>query len=142
MRDITFRVYDTKHNKIMDYGKQVFFTSEGELVFRPFDSHYIDSYPSNEGENLQDRYKIMQSIGMRDSANKKMHEGDILKTNNGNYVIEYDAPAWNLFKGENDRYDNGDYYEGGNVISHNWSSFTIIGNIYENPEFVPVTYSK
>lgn len=68
--------------------------------------------------------ELLQYTGLKDKNGKKIYEGDIMKTFNGNGVVQYDAPG---FKTSNE------YQE---VFSTCHESWEVIGNLWENPELL------
>lgn len=118
MREIKFRAWD-KYSKIMLYSDE-------------------EKYPL--WELLRDCYKderiLMQYVGLKDKNGKEIYEGDILNTNSPHqvvapYYVKTALPFIELVNSTGWDYDNGDYYHGGDITSHAWKEFEVIGNIYE-----------
>lgn len=78
-------------------------------------------------------YVLMQSTGFKDKNGKEIFEGDVLGTKDGllNGFIEYREDL-GMFVNSLIRYDN--FERLCNVVSDR----EIIGNVYENPEFLVV----
>ena len=83
--------------------------------------HWIDS-----GQD----FIVEQFTGLTDKNGVDIHDGDILKTDTGNYQVTID-PFISL--GD---YENGNYYLGSIPECHSWSDFEVIGNINHNPELL------
>lgn len=123
MREIKFRAWDKINGMVYNPAFQVLSAGQFEIN-RCFE---------------QDYPKFMQYTGLKDKNGKEIYEGDILNTNTFRakavtpYIVEEALPFIKLVNAEGWAYDNGDYYEGGNIMSHEWKKFEVIGNIYENP---------
>ena len=101
MREIKFRAW-CKPTKFM--------WNWGRIKNKEFAGNGLDFMIDN------DEWVLMQYTGLKDKNGKEIYEGDILKTPQGNRVVEWDL---------NDGWRNvGRYF--GNV--------EVIGNIYENPK--------
>jgi predicted MPP superfamily phosphohydrolase len=120
-----------------------------EFKFRAWDEidkkfYYFDIFESAEANHtcinnefcLSKDLPIMLFIGLHDKNGKNIYQGDILKTENGEYEVYFYAPAYNLRDKKGQDYDNGDYYPGSDVYTHDWNQFEIVGNIYERAGWV------
>lgn len=69
----------------------------------------------------------MQYIGKTDINNKKIYEGDIVITDEAEWIAKviYDTDSFIVI-------DNNDGYS----IGCNWAKFEVIGNIYETPNLL------
>lgn len=107
MREIKFRVWDDA-NKDMDYW---------DLQDR--------NYYACSGE---ERYHIMQYIGLEDKNGEEIYEGDILKHEGGTLieVVEWKEEMWT---------EEG-FMTGFGELTFSTNQYEIIGNIYENPELI------
>lgn len=86
---------------------------------------------------------VGQFIGLTDKNGTPIFKGDILNTNyslNSRIVSPYyvasSLPFIELLNENGNSYDNGDFYEGSDIQSHNWEKFEILGNIYQNSELL------
>ena len=111
-KELKFRVWD-KELRVWVGEHQLILTLEGTLAFR------------HGGRPLQDRFVIQQFTGLKDSKNQEIYEGDIVEAisdcGNNIRVVEYGELCCYL---PNRNYAGGDY------------AYTIIGNIFDNPELV------
>ena len=75
--------------------------------------------------------KVMQYIGLKDKNDKEIWEGDIIKTERGDWgVIVWNAPFFEVTVSEDQSC----------LYSREWfSNVEVIGNIYENPELLNPT---
>ena len=118
MRDIRFRAWDKKNKKMY----QVVW-----LTFpSPSQNGYIFGHFNRWGQIIEESYRakdleLMQYTGLHDKNNKRIFEGDIVKTNKREqpFVIEYGGGKFYLEYAER-REDLADPL---------W--IKIIGNIYE-----------
>jgi uncharacterized phage protein (TIGR01671 family) len=119
MRDINFRVWDSK-NKAMSDVKEMAWGKDGILVgTRDF------ALNSMHGErvNAYKCFALMQYTGLKDKNGKEIYEGDIVKPFLRDDKLEvvkiHDAIYCEPFH----------YYDSP-------EDFEVIGNIYENPELL------
>ena len=81
-----------------------------------------------------DEIELMQSTGLKDENGREIYEGDVLQTHDG----ELSKVVWNKYLGcweVEFLSEIVDLSEGADVKS-NRSDCEIVGNIYENPEFL------
>lgn len=136
-RPIKFRAWDTKNKKWLTAvpSLEYLLDDEDECVSH----HDIDpesaiySYPHNLiGDTFDDRVIWQQFTGLKDSTDKEIYEGDILKYANLNYKVMWADWQW--------------VATCPNYNPHHWPKFEnfgrearaskIIGNIFENPELL------
>jgi uncharacterized phage protein (TIGR01671 family) len=119
-REIKFRAWDKEH-KHMDY-----FDSHKSGVRYAYGEFSVSSGWNSYDEptwkeNVNDKHKVMQFTGLKDSKGKDIYEGDIVKT-----------PGAQILPVEIDYHGLGD--------SKFWSigleSCEIIGNVFENPSLI------
>jgi hypothetical protein len=75
-------------------------------------------------------FPIMQSTGFTDSDYTDVYEGDIIQSNEFTHLIEVVEWKENMWTEEG-------YMTGFGDFRHPLSEYTIIGNIYKNPELIP-----
>jgi len=133
MREIKFRAWD-KELKVMEYFGPKFYVDDEyfELNFEPTEL---------EGETplfeTNQKLILMQYTGLKDKNEKEIYEGDIIenktsKTWKGKYKVYYESEFMSfLFEG----IENEDDYYRFETFSDK-KDWEIIGNIYENPEFL------
>lgn len=110
-----FRYWDS-FNAVMSYSEKTHLAD----FFRDYElALYGDNNPT-----------LMQFTGLRDSNGRDIYEGDILKTElypywNNSFVSRLDNGKYVTEKGDGICDDWEDFH---------WSSFEVIGNIYETAE--------
>lgn len=79
-----------------------------------------------------DEIKLMQSTGLFDKTNTEIFEGDIVRVLDSTYTVFYDNERGSYrLKPHDDRW-NVDYMSN---FSHG-GNFEVVGNIYENKEYL------
>lgn len=79
-----------------------------------------------------DEIRLMQSTGLFDKHNKEIFEGDVVQVLDSTYTVFYDNERGSYrLKPHDDRW-NVDYMSN---FSHG-GNFEIVGNIYENKEYL------
>lgn len=123
MREIKFRVWDTKSESMeheIAIGKG--YGEDSYILFLGIGETFIID---------EDIVKVMQYTGLKDKNGIEIYEGDIIKTSEGVFVVEYLNSAFGLVK------PSGDFYEYiCNLCIMGGKVFEIIGNKYENPELL------
>lgn len=129
MREIKFRAWDKKQKKMLKW----------EQIQKSFNNYWWSH--KNNGN-----YILMQYTGINDVDGKEVYEGDIVKIN---AIVLREEDRWNGKTGE---YMGKKHVEvplkvvkvvewkidGFGLVNNNWIewNFELIGNIYENPEFL------
>ena len=119
-----FRVW-TEEGKAMYYGVYPF--KDGTLLLS-YDGIAFDEVPASD-------FILMQSTGIKDMYGNKIFEGDIVRfalTDGFDYVTNEDGVV---------TYKLGAFYVVNGLVEYlisdiNTNEFEVIGNIYENPEFL------
>jgi len=117
MREIKFRAWDNKNNKMVSWGELI---HNKELLWSFFGNEYHPTDPP------QYFWKRMQYTGLKDKNGIEIYEGDIVNFNGKIIAIEYNT-AEGLFWGG----DNSQRY-----IFQYCDMLEVIGNIYENSELL------
>lgn len=83
---------------------------------------------------------VMQYTGLKDKNGKEIYEGDVVRYKAYNTqsdewememtVVKYIINGYTPFKWEHDMSDDDDYY------TIKYKDYEVVGNIYENPEFI------
>lgn len=125
-----------------------------EIKFRFWEKNFYSMRTweqSYDSDNLKflfadDNIAPMQYTGLRDRNGKEIYEGDVVEFNNNNYEltaghrndeiviaeVEYSCGAWGLKEANGQLHD---LY----IVLVNDEEAEVIGNIYENPELLPIT---
>jgi len=129
MREIKFRAWDKKENKIV-YPEFIVENNYGVLIpaFLRDDYCYDCYIDEHLNYNKQDDIVIMQYIGMKDKNDRDIYEGDIIKHSGGEVgVAKFKDGCFGV------ELLNGDF-----LICVPFEHHSVIGNIYENPELLEV----
>jgi uncharacterized phage protein (TIGR01671 family) len=121
-REIKFRAWNPDDNR-MEY--PLVFATCNDGVFKPLISCV-------DGNRAYKDYPIMQSTGLKDKNGKDVYEGDIISSKQWNpreykVIFEDGEFCFVSIKGVEKPYTNPIHYV---------ENFSVIGNIYENPELL------
>ncbi len=108
----------------------------------PISSNHVFDYSRETGPRVKEVKQVMQFIGVEDQHGHDIYEGDIVKTDDGNwgYGGDYDK--------ENDGYLYNVVPSMEKIVSGRapdvfdicygdwWRSAEVIGNVYENPKLL------
>ena len=134
-REIKFRAWDKK-KKAMVYSSPLHISVEEDDPVNVYYRFNIATITGPTRESVKNLSAIMQYTGLKSKSGVEIYEGDILDIYNRRYFVKEALPFISLEDKNGWEYNNGDYYEGSNIQSHNWKDFEVIGNIYENPELL------
>ncbi len=119
MRYIKFRAWDVEEERMIN--------NLEELYEEPFKLWFT-----------QERYKAMQSTGIKDSKGVDIYEGDIIKYKY--YDKEYITTVyWNIEEAKF-HFIAIDYYWETDGLYNPWDDTEVIGNLYENKELLNGNY--
>lgn len=118
-----FRVW-TEEGKVMYYDVYPF---KDDTLLLSYDEISFDEVPASD-------FILMQSTGLFDMYDKEVFEGDVLKTYDG----ELAKVVWNKYLGCWEAEFLSEIVDLSEVadVKSNRSDCEILGNIYENPEFL------
>lgn len=139
MRELKFRAWDKKQKKMIAfdlasiYGYEGTYGIGGEVsgVILPDERTPLNFNSGYGMGGANEDLEIMQYTGLKDKNGVEIYEGDILSKDGRHYPVVYTCNEFSI-----QDYDNGDYYHGEDNAYHDWESFEVIGNIYENPELI------
>jgi len=145
MREIKFRVWDKKFEKIIypeflvenDYGVLV----PAYLKDINFHKIYIEEH---EETTSQENIIIMQYIGLKDKNNKEIFEGDIVKRTVIGYCetieeigfIDFQNGSFVFNSTAKDKFKTSLYEDLKPYPSKAMPEYEVVGNVYENPELL------
>lgn len=125
MREIKFEAWDKKEKKMLSSADWLAIELSGAIdIVTPYYTYFRAE---------EDRYILRQYTGLKDKNGKEIHEGDIIEHCGERYIVPSFIPLNRMYEAENVK----SHYDG----SDDWMSMSdvdweIIGNIYENPEFL------
>ena len=132
MREIKFRVWDTKENKFRETGFMI--------------NQYGSLMQYGEFEKMKkisrDRYKILQYTGLKDKNGKEIYEGDIVnqkyKLGNRYYLVKYDntIASFVMKKLNKNNFESNKVGTETRFYTHDCKKSEVVGNKYENPELL------
>ncbi len=128
MKEIKVRVFDLDGSK-MSAGVDIeqFMANDCELEFPDTD----ESLPLKDFLFFRKEHSdFMLSTGIQDKNKKEIFEGDVIKTEKGDWgVIVWKTPFFEVTVSENQS----------SMYSREWfATVEVIGNIYQNPELIKI----
>ena len=125
MREIDYRAWNKKENKMYL-----------DVLNRSFEFMDIPAADFSELVTNTDEWDLQQYIGRKDKKGRKVFEGDIL--GNGCVIRWYDSLSWE--GGGNSHpgfyFKTNDEDKGELSRQDGFNDCEVIGNVWENPEFV------
>jgi hypothetical protein len=121
-REIKFRAWDAMYNEMVYDCLFLRHRPAQEFDGMKFPDMY---YPVVSTPTVSQLTAFMQYTGLKDRHNKEVWESDILKTFEGNKVVEFAYGGWTV-RGMESYVD----------LYSSVSDFEVIGNIYENEELL------
>ncbi len=115
MREIKFRAYNTKTNRMID-----------PHVLTPLALNNDCRDMKGVFLAFHEEVELMQYTGLKDKNGKEIYEGDIIKGGHHNYLITYVSSEVRYEATLKQAY----------ILACEWKTKEIIGNIYENPELL------
>lgn len=120
-RPIKFRVYEKRNPKL-----RFTYVTINDL---------LDGYPTDFLDNPEEELTFQQFTGLLDINGKEIYEGDIVNAKwNGIYQVFWSKESASFNLAKSNIIDKGAV--GGNLNTFDAKTFTIIGNIFENPELI------
>lgn len=136
MRDIKFRVYNPRDNKVHYDITGFEYIDNGNMTGVFIDGDFF----------LKEEVELMQYTGLKDKNGKEIYEGDIVKFKHRDITIMASVKYGEWQESKCDEYDCSHY---GYYINYKWDNYCentgfdlyekiveVVGNIYENPELL------
>lgn len=145
MIELKFRAWD-KEERRMYSCLDIFHTQEG-IWYEDNEKGCLEIVKILDSYGNRKKLIEMQYIGLKDKNEKEIYEGDIVEWKTQEFSgknydviraieyigeVRYIAPHYEIFPGTNFYCEYEDY------ALFDWNELEIIGNIYENPEFLEV----
>lgn len=125
---LQYKLWDKKNKRWYDEDN-VLLERDGALM-----EYHYDCFENLYVIDRTNDFIVVPYTGLKDKRGKKIHEGDIVKTDLGNGVVIFDSGAFLVRNLDDDEYYGFDdffsLYEGGCYLVE------VIGNVFENPELL------
>lgn len=133
MREIKFRGWDGKNMRFFDLFDKPRNDWSLEMLMQ-----YTGLKDKTKWEQLtkNEQKEWLEENSIEDWCGKEIYEGDILDICNSRFYVKEALPFISLVDKSGEEYNNGDYYEGYNIQTHDWEDFEVIGNIWEDEEIL------
>ncbi|MCI4463727.1 MAG: hypothetical protein JHC30_06120 [Caldisericum sp.] len=126
MREIKFRAWIVKENKMVTVYKLDFFTKDNRPTLIMW---YLLDTGTQAG--LFAGFELMQYTGLKDKNGKEIYEGDIVKYDNHLYIVKW-LDKFVGFMGVGVDQERSDLFLDLVFLT----PYKVVGNIYENPELL------
>ncbi len=128
MREIKFRAWDTKENKMdVPRGLVVSIGLDGMVCVEMDDDGGKSGLWEHELPEYRTRFELMQYTGLKDKNGKEIYEGDVVGDSGCHYEVEFEGGMFQLAHST-------PLIEWIYARKRQGIETEIIGNIYENPE--------
>lgn len=128
MEKIKFRAWDESRKKIFNSNMNKW------VELRMSDDGEVKAFNYKFGGEAQE-LKLMPYTGLKDKNGVEIYEGDIVEDHNGTGFVEYVEK----YAAHRVNYKNGSakwFYD--YILNGERCPIEVIGNIYENPELIPL----
>lgn len=130
-----FRFWDTENKQMLAPQEDIAVTGNGKIIFDNGESAPYERYERVEN------WLPLQSTGLLDRNGKEIFEGDVVRVvpteDRGRLEGDLGKVVWVAVQMCFAFEDRGGGWIGGVFFGHDTYDKEVIGNIYENPDFLP-----